>query len=188
MNLKLPQNAALILIDMQKAVDDPSWGKRNNLNAEKNAALLLTRWRKLSMPIYHIRHDSTDPNATYRPGQPGNLFKPEVQPIQGETIVAKRTNSAFIGTDLMERLNSAKQYTLIIVGVSTTNSVETTVRMAGNLGYNTYLVDDATFTFDKYDWKGRYYTAEELQNISLANLNKEYCTVIETLTVLNALK
>src|SRR5579864_8565751 len=104
MNKQLPRNAALIVIDVQKAIDHPSWGQRNNPGAEQNIAALLQAWRTSGRPIYHIRHDSVESASHYRPGQPGNEFKPESQPLPGETIVAKKTNSAFIGTDLESRL------------------------------------------------------------------------------------
>ena len=79
----LPHDAALIVIDIQRAIDHPRWGQRNNLGAEKNVAALLQAWRSSRRPIYHIRHDSTEPESHYRPGQPGNEFKPEVQPLPG---------------------------------------------------------------------------------------------------------
>lgn len=170
-------NSALILIDMQQAVDHPVMGKRNNLKAEECAGYLLSCWRKINYPIYHIRHDSTEPKSPYRPGQSGNNFKSEVAPHPTETIIVKRTNSAFIGTDFEAVLRAANINTLIITGVSTSNSVEATVRMAGNLGFNTYLIADATFTFERSDWSGRYRSAEEVHDMSLANLHGEYCTV-----------
>ena len=61
-------------------------------------------------------------------------------------MIAKRTNSAFIGTDLEARLRAARQSVLVIAGVITNNSVEASVRMAGNLGFNTFLVEDGCFT------------------------------------------
>jgi nicotinamidase-related amidase len=170
-------NAALLVIDVQKAIDHPSWGERNNPNAEQNIAALLAAWRAAKKPIYHIRHDSQEPNSTYRPGQPGHDFKPEAQPLAGETVIAKRTNSAFIGTGLEEMLRGL---TLVVTGVSTNNSVEATVRMAGNLGFETYLVEDATFTFGRKDWDGHYRTAQEVHAMSLANLDGEYCRVVKT--------
>ena len=182
----LPQSAALILIDLQRAIDHPSWGERNNPGAEHNATALLEAWRRTNRPDYHVRHDSTEPDSHYRPGQPGNEFKPEVQPVPGETVIAKRTNSAFIGTDLEARLRGAQQSLLVVAGVITNNSVEATVRMAGNLGFDTFLVEDACFTFARKDWNGQLRTAAEVHAMSLANLNGEYCTVIRTAEVLAA--
>lgn len=182
----LPKNAALIVIDVQKAIDDPSWGVRNNPQAEGNIAELLKAWRTAGRPIYHVRHDSLEPRSTYRPGQPGHDFKPEAQPLSGETIIAKRTNSAFVGTDLEARLRAANQKVVVIAGVITNNSVEATVRMAGNLGFETYLVEDAAFTFGRKDWSGTPRTADEVHAMSLANLEGEYCTVVPTKDVLAA--
>ena len=183
---KLAQ-AVLLIIDVQKAIDasyHAADGPRNNLDAERNIARLLGAWRQRQRPIIHIRHDSTFATSSYRPGQVGNEFKDEVAPVTGETIIAKRTNSAFIGTELERRLRDAGHSALVIAGVSTNNSVEATVRMAGNLGFETYLVADACFTFARRDFHGRLRSADEVHAMSLANLDKEYCTVIDTATVL----
>jgi nicotinamidase-related amidase len=181
----LPDNSALLLIDLQRAIDDPSWGPRNNPRAEANVARLLSKWRELQIPIIHVRHDSIEPRSTFRPGQIGNEFKSEARPLPGETVVAKQTNSAFIGTNLETMLREHGQTTLVIVGVSSSNSVEATVRMVGNLGFQTYMVEDATFTFDKKDWHGRLRTADEVHAMSLANLDGEYCRVVGTDWVLS---
>jgi len=182
----LPPEAALIVIDVQKAIDHPSWGTRNNPEAERNIAALLQAWRYSNRPIYHIRHDSTQSGSHYRPGQPGHDWKPEAVPRPGEVVIAKRTNSAFIGTDLEARLRSANQNILIVTGVITNNSVEATVRMAGNLGFDVFLVEDATFTFGRKDWNGVSRTASEVHAMSLANLDGEYCTVVRTTDILQA--
>jgi nicotinamidase-related amidase len=181
--------AALLMIDVQKAIDDPRWaryGPRNHPDAERNMARLLEAWRARRLPIYHVRHDSLEPDSTYRPGQPGNDFKPEVAPRASETVIVKHTNSAFIGTDLEDRLRAAGCERLVTAGVITNNSVEATVRMAGNLGFDTWLVADACFTFARPDWTGRVWTAEEVHSLSLANLHGEYCTVVTTDEALRA--
>lgn len=172
--------AALLIIDLQKAIEAPYWGRRNNPAAEANAARLLAHWRLQHRPLYHIRHDSTEPQSAYRPGQPGHDFKDEVRPGKNEIVVPKRTNSAFIGTDLEERLRQAAITSLVVTGVSTSNSVEATVRMAGNLGFKTYLAEDACFTFDKVDLSGRLFSAEDVHALSLANLSGEYASIVTT--------
>ncbi|HEV2720911.1 MAG TPA: cysteine hydrolase family protein [Thermoanaerobaculia bacterium] len=174
---------ALLIIDVQRAIDDPSWGDdRNNPDAESNIARLLARWRELGWPVFHIRHASRAPNSTYRRGQPGFEFKTEVVPREGEPIVEKQVNSAFIGTDLQEQLKGIT--TLVIVGVITNNSVEATARMAGNLGFDTFVVADATATFGKRDYDGRWRTAAEVHAMSLANLDGEYARIVTTDEVL----
>ncbi|MFI4973222.1 MAG: cysteine hydrolase family protein [Caulobacterales bacterium] len=187
MSAFLPQSGAvLLLIDLQRAIDHPSWGERNNPTAEANLTRLLECWRRRKWPVWHVRHDSTEPQSHYRPGQPGNDFKPEVAPRADEPVIAKRTNSAFIGTDLEARLRAGGHDALVVAGVITNNSVEATVRMAGNLGFATWLVADGCFTFDRTDWNGLRRTAEEVHAMSLANLDGEYCTVVTTAALLQA--
>jgi nicotinamidase-related amidase len=183
----LPRGGALLVIDLQNAIDHPSWGARNNPEAEQNVAALLDAWRRTRRRIYHIRHDSLEPASHYRPGQPGNDFKTEAQPHAGETVIPKTTNSAFIGTGLEAQLRAANQMLLVVTGVITNNSVEATVRMAGNLGFETYLVEDACFTFGRKDWSGVWRTAAEVHAMSLANLDGEYCAVVRTEEVLGAM-
>jgi nicotinamidase-related amidase len=179
-----PPDSVLLLIDLQKAIEHPSWGVRNNPSAEAQIARLLGHWRARSRPVWHVRHDSTEPGSHYRPGQPGNAFKAEFVPLAGEPVIAKRTNSAFIGTDLESRLRAGGHRSLVVVGVITNNSVEATVRMAGNLGFATYLVADGCFTFGAKDWNGTPRSAEEVHAMSLANLDGEYCSVVSTAMVL----
>lgn len=172
---------------MQNSIDDPKWGPRNNPGALANIAKLLQAWRDSGRAIFHIRHDSASADSPYRPGQPGNAFKKEVAPRDGETVVPKRTNSAFIGTDLETRLRRAGHGTLVVAGVLTHNSVEATVRMAGNLGFETIVVSDATWATDKTDLRGKTWPAEDVHALSLANLQGEYATVRDTAWVLKAL-
>ena len=102
-------------------------------------------------------------------------------------MIQKSTNNAFIDTGLAPFLGDRDIDTLVVVGVMTNNSVEATVRMAGNLGYRTYLVADATATVDRLDLDGRLWRAEEVQALTLANLHGEYATVTDTAAVLAAL-
>ena len=101
--MRVAANTALLVIDVQKAIDDPVWSKegpRNNPDAERNIARLLKYWRAIACPIFHIRHDSVKPASPYRPDWPGNAFKAEARPLDGEPIISKITNNAFIGTNL----------------------------------------------------------------------------------------
>ncbi len=183
----LSPRAALLIIDLQRAIDDPSWGVRNNPEAERRGLELLAAWRASGRAVFHIRHDSVEPASTYRPGQPGHAFKTGFQPQPGEPVIAKHANSAFIGTDLDRILRAAGHLQLVVFGVITNNSVEATVRMAGNLGFDTLLVEDACFTFGRTDWHGVARTADEVHALSLANLDGEYCRVVRAAQLLDAL-
>jgi nicotinamidase-related amidase len=180
----LAPTAALLIIDLQKAIDAPYWGPRNNPDCERNVAALLERWRATGRPIYHIKHDSTEPQSAYRPGQPGNDFKDEVKPRPGERIIAKRVNSAFIGTDLAALLRDLRHGPLVVTGVLTNNSVEATVRMGGNLDFEIYVVSDGCFAVDKKTLDGRVFPATDVHALSLANMHGEYATVVDTSGIL----
>jgi nicotinamidase-related amidase len=171
--------AWLVLIDLQHAIDDPCWGVRdpNGSAAEANAAALLSAWRKAGWPLLHVAHDSTFAASPYRPGQRGNEFKPDFVPLPNEPVLRKRTNSAFVGTDLEARLRAAGMPPLVFAGVVTNNSVEATVRMAGNLGFDTWLAGDACYTHDKPLADGRIFPAADLHAVSLANMDGEYARV-----------
>lgn len=136
-SMNVDQNAVLIIIDVQKAFDDPRMGKRNNPGAEKNIARLLDAWRASGRPIIHVRHDSVEPHSMLRPGQPGNEIKAEAKPKADEPVIGKHVNSAFIGTDLEQRLRKAGQDTVVCAGLTTDHCVSTTARMSGNLGFKT---------------------------------------------------
>ncbi len=177
---KLPKNTTLILIDLQKAIDDPSWGVRNNPQAESNVGRLLTHWRTNSMPIIHVRHVSRFPESTYRDGQEGVEFKEVARPRHGEVVLTKHVCTAFIGTDLEVRLHGCGCEDVVIIGVTTNNSVEATARASGDLGFHTIVVSDATFTFGRKDFNGRMHTAEEVHAMSLANLDGEYASIYTT--------
>lgn len=180
--------AALLIIDVQKAIDHPRWGRRSNPDAEARIAELLAKWREQGWPIVHVQHSSLEADSPYRPGQVGFEFKPEVAPLAHEKIVTKHTNSAFIGTELDGWLRAREIGTLVICGVLTNNSVEATARMAGNLGYLTYVVSDATAACDKVDLDGVLHRAEEVHAIALANLHGEYARVVTTAEVLEGVE
>lgn len=183
----LPPNAALISIDVQQAFADPRWGQRNNPDAEEKIAALLAAWRATGRPVFHVQHRSASPTGLFRPGTPGYLHKPEGQPRAGEPVIVKSVNSSFIGTDLEARLRAAGIAVLVIMGLTTDHCVSTTARMAGNFGFETYCVADATATFERTGPDGRRFTAEEMHATALASLHGEFATVVWSGEVLAAL-
>ncbi len=182
----IPGDAALIIVDVQKGLDEPYWGQRNNPRAEENMAQLLAAWRRSRRPIYHIQHQSTNPRSPLRPGYAGNAIKDDVQPAAGEPVLQKQVNSAFIGTDLEARLRQARHGTVILVGLTTDHCVSTTARMAANLGFQTWVVSDATATFERTGPTGRHYTAEEMHESALTSLHGEFATIVDTKALLEA--
>jgi len=182
MKISVSDRPALILINIQKAFNNTeNWGgQRNNLNAENNAAELLKLWRINKLPVFHVKHCSPTPSSLLNESNEGNEFKDIVKPIEGETIIKKEVNSAFIGTNLKELLDNEKISKLVIVGLTTDSCVSTTTRMAGNYGFDTFLVSDATATFNKKGLAGQNFPAELIHDTALASLNEEFATIITT--------
>jgi len=182
----LAPDAVLLIVDVQQGFDDPSWGRRNNPEMEARIGDLLTAWRATERPTIHAKHCSTDPSSTLRPGQSGNEFKPRTRPEKRERVLEKRVNSCFIGTTLEADLRTAGCTTLVIVGLTTNHCVSTTARMAGNLGFATWVVADATATFDRVGPDGITYPAEQRHAIALADLHEEFATITHTGAVIAA--
>lgn len=177
----MKQIAALVLIDVQQGFDDPHMGaNRNNPQAERNIARLLETWRTAGQPVVHVQHMSRFPESPLRPQQPGNEFKPEARPEKGEPVFQKQVNSGFIGTGLEQWLRENGINAVVLAGLTTDHCVSTTARMAANLGFTTYVVADATATFQRKGFDGRCYSADEVHSLALASLHEEFATVLNT--------
>lgn len=176
----------LLIIDMQVGMSWTEPAVRNNLQAEHNIEKLLNTWRARKAPVVHVRHISRTPGSPFWPGQPGVEFQPALVPLAHEHVVEKNVPDAFINTGLERWLHARGESSVVIVGVSTNNSVENTARTAGNLGFKTFVVSDCTFAFEKADFNGVQRTADEVHAMALANLDGEYATVIRSQDLLNA--
>lgn len=188
MSLK-EKNPALILVDIQKGLDEEEYygGNRNNKDAEEKAAKILHTWRTLQLPIFHLQHASQNPNSKLHPAHPGFEIKDVVKPLDSEPIIVKNVNSGFIGTDLKQQLDTQKITTVVIVGLTTNHCVSTTARMAGNYGYKTILISDATATFDRIGINGEKYSSEVIHLTTLASLKDEFAEIITTQQLINQL-
>ncbi|MGI8864595.1 MAG: isochorismatase family protein [Solirubrobacteraceae bacterium] len=135
---------ALIVVDVQQGFGDPVWGRRNNPGCEAHIGSLIRAWRELRWPVVFVRHDSREPGSPLAPGHPGNAFKAVVDATP-DLLVVKQTNSCFYGRpDLHAWLQRHSSYAVAICGITTNHCCETTARMAGNLGYDTKFILDAT--------------------------------------------
>jgi nicotinamidase-related amidase len=183
-------NTALIIVDVQRAFDEweAAGRRRNNPDAVAGIAALLAAFRERGAPLFHIRHEGTRPASSFRPGSTGFAVKDEARERDGEPVIVKRVNSAFIGTDLESRLRAAHITRVVICGATTNHCVETTTRMAGNLGFDTHLVRDATWTFDRVGPDGDAHSAEDIHAMTLSNLNSEFARIVTTAEVIAELR
>lgn len=184
--MELKTNAALIIIDQQKGILHPRLGRRNNAQAEERIIDLLAYWRRTGRPVIHVQHLSRSPDSVFWPQQSGVEFQERFTPQAGEQLIQKQVPDAFCDTGLASSLREAGIDQLVIVGVATNNSVESTARTAGNLGFDAWVAEDACFTFDKVDYFGQLRSAEDVHAMSLGNLHGEYATVVSSTQILMA--
>jgi nicotinamidase-related amidase len=185
--VSLSSSTALLLIDVQQGLDDPRWGARNNPGAERRIADLLAAWRASGRPVIHVQHSSLEPESPLREELPGHAFKTEALPMEGEPVFHKHVNSAFIGTDLEAHLRANGIESLVVVGLTTDHCVSTTTRMAGNLGFNVTVVEDATATFERHGPDGTHFSADLMHRAALASLHREFAIVRSAQDVLAAI-
>jgi nicotinamidase-related amidase len=171
---------ALLVIDVQKGFSllDVK-GERNNLHCEENVERLIAAFREAQQPIVFVKHNSVMPTSVLRPGQEGNDFK-DIITGEPDLLVTKTVNSAFYGEpDLHAWLKGNQIDAVAICGIQTNMCCETTARMAGNLGLDTWFVLDATHTFAKTA-NGVKISAEELSRTTAVNLSGEFATVLSS--------
>lgn len=184
--MNISPKTALLVIDVQKGLDGPRWGDRNNPQAEERIADLLAAWRATARPVIHVQHASLEPESPLREGQPGHAIKSEAAPEDGEPVFRKHVNSAFIGTDLESHLRSRGIEELVVVGLTTDHCISTSVRMAGNLGFSVTVVEDATATHERRGPDGTLFSADVMHRSALASLHGEFATVRSAEDILKA--
>jgi nicotinamidase-related amidase len=178
--MPFPRSTALLLIDVQKAWDEPHWGNRNNPLAESRIAELLTAFRNAARPVIHVKHSSRDPHSPLHPSAPGHAFKPEGAPKPGETVFDKPIHSAFIGTGLDGHLRARGIDRLVIAGFSTPWCVSSTARSAGDLGFKVVVVQDACAAFELEDFEGKLIPPDTLHRVALSELHGNFATIVHT--------
>ena len=171
-------STALILIDIQ---NDYFPGGRmelvNSLEAAGAAARLLACFRKASWPVYHIRHISAQPAATFfLPGTAGVDIHSSVAPLPDEAVITKHFPNSFRETGLLERLKADGIDQLLICGMMTSMCVDATVRAAFDLGFSCTVAKDACATRDLM-LDGETVPARQVQIAFLSPLSAVYAKI-----------
>jgi nicotinamidase-related amidase len=174
-------DTALVVIDIQN--DYFPGGAMALEGAEaagKNAANAINRFRERKLPIFHVRHLSVRPGATFfLPGTPGAEIHPSVVPAAGETVIEKNFPNSFRNTDLEKRLKESGVKNLVIAGMMTHMCVDASVRHAADLGYKVTLLGDACATRAQ-SYGGETVPARQVHAAFLAALNGFYAKVVQT--------
>lgn len=178
------ENTALLIIDVQN--DYFPGGKMILEGAEqagRNAQQVLGYFRKNNLPVFHIRHISTNEGASFfLPGTSGAEIHPLVSPLANEMIIEKHFPNSFRETDLLKYLQSKNIKNLVIMGMMTDVCVESTTRAAFDFGFKNTIIGDATATRDR-ELNGQIIKASEVQQSFLAGISSLgglYANVINT--------
>jgi nicotinamidase-related amidase len=171
-------DTALLIIDLQ---NDYFPGGSMELEgadaAAGRAAAALAAFRAKGLPVFHIRHLSVRPGATFFiPGTRGAEIHAGVRPAQGEAVIEKNFPNSFRATDLKQRLEAAGVKHLVVAGMMTHMCVDATVRQAADLGYRVTLMADACATRAQ-SYGGESVPAKQVHTAFLAALNGLYAKV-----------
>lgn len=176
---------ALLLIDVQRGVNDTAYyggtdGRRNNPEAESRIRQLLQEWRGREGRVAFTRHDSIEANSPLKLSKESGQQLDGMDILPGDIVATKSVNSGFIGTSLELDLRRAGIDRLLVAGFFTNFCVETTVRMAGNMAFDTYLVHDACATMNRTGPDGTDRDPDLVHDMTIANLHGEFCTALST--------
>ena len=159
---KFDASTALLLIDVQRGVDDTAYyggstGRVNNPDAKDKIRRILNAWRATGGKVAFTRHDSIEDGSPLKLSLETGLQLEGLEIEVGDIAVSKSVNSGFIGTSLELDLRRNRISRLVVAGFFTNVCVETTVRMAGNMGFDTYLIHDACSTMNSIGIDGTDY-------------------------------
>lgn len=139
---------ALLIIDMQTGLYDGPEKPYERERLLDNINQLIQRARKANAPIFVAQH-------TGPAGSPIAAGSPLWQLCQGlevdesrDRLFNKTRPSCFLGTDLAQQLNAAQVNELVIVGMKTQFCIDTTCRVAVELGFSVVLPEDAHSCMD----------------------------------------
>jgi nicotinamidase-related amidase len=186
-------DTALLLVDVQKGVDDlKHWGgpsgRRNNPQAENRILTVLKAWRDRSLQVIFTTHDSLEADSPLKLSAPGGALKEGFVPQPRDLVIRKDVNSAFVGTPLELELRRRNITRLVVAGFFTNMCISTTVRMANNLGFDTYLVHDACACSNRAGVDGVDWDPAVVHDVTVASLHGEFCTGLKHSDVLSLLK
>ena len=185
-----PANIALLVIDVQMAFThrDEQGALRSTPMAESNIRRLPEGFRETGAKIVHIHHHSHEAGSPFTAGLPGAVVQEFAKPAPSETTYIKHVSSGFIGTSLEDDLRRAGVEHLVVCGAEANKCVETTARMAGNLGFNTLYAGDGVWAYGSTGPDDREHSADDILSVTLSNMHGEFATVLSTDEILDLLR
>jgi nicotinamidase-related amidase len=174
-------DTALLLIDIQ---NDYFPGGRMVLEgspeASEKARQILSLFRQRSLPLAHIQHISTRPEASFFiSGTEGVEIHANVKPLPGELVIQKYYPNSFRDTPLLEHLRRDNIKHVVIAGMMTHMCVDATTRAAFDSGFQCTVLRDACAT-RALSFENDVVPAKHVQAAFLAALGAAYAKIIST--------
>lgn len=124
-------------------------------------------------PAAELLHRSGRKSTACQRDSWGVEFVPELLPREGETVITKKTYSAFVGTSLEDKLRSWGIRTLVMTGVATNVCVESTARDGFMRGFYIVFLKDLCACYD-----------QRLHEATLTNIEEHFGQVVTAAEVL----
>lgn len=174
-------NTALVLLEIQNDYfPNGRTPLEKSIEASGKAQLILNIYREKKLPVIHVQHISTHPNATYLlPCTKGAEFHSNVQPIKNEIIIKKHYANSFKDTQLSNYLIKNQINQLLLCGMMTHLTVDSTVRAAHDLGFSCTVIHDACAT-KQLEFQHTTIPMQSVHYAFLASLYPSYANILST--------
>jgi nicotinamidase-related amidase len=171
-------NTALLLIDIQNDYfPNGRMPLEKSLETSQKAKDVLHLYRNNKLPIVHIQHISTRPDAVhFLPCTKGVEFHEDVTPLKNEVIIKKHYPNSFKDTSLLNYLTKNKINHLVIAGMMTHMCIDATVRAAYDAGFSCTVLHDACAT-KNLEFNNMIIPAQSVHNAFIAALQTTYATI-----------
>ena len=172
-------NTALLLLEIQNDYfPNGRMPLEKSLDASSKAQIALNAYREKKMPIIHVQHISTQPNASnLLPCTKGAEFYHSVAPMKGEMIIKKHYPNSFKDTSLLAYLNKNQIKNLVICGMMTHLTIDATVRAASDYNFNCMVLHD-TCTARQLEFNQVIIPAQNVHYAFISALYPNYASII----------
>ena len=138
---------ALVVIDVQESFRArSSWAQFNNQHIAVAVQRLVDDARAAGDLVVWVLHSEPGSGTTFDPASGFVRLFDELEAAPGEPVLVKTAHNAFTTTNLAQLLTGRRVHDLTVCGIRTEQCVETTARLASDLGYGVTFVTDATAT------------------------------------------
>lgn len=138
---------ALIVIDVQESFRRrPMWAASSNPEIAKQVHRLTEAFRSQGDLVVWVLHTEPGTGSVFDPALGFVRLMDGLEPAPGEPVLLKTSHNAFTTTNLQQLLTSDGIGDVAVCGIRTEQCVETTARIAADLGYAVTFVTDATAT------------------------------------------